>query len=154
MKITLCGSMTFLAQILDVQRLLEAQGHEVLIPEPAEDFDYQRATTEERAERKRKFDLIRRHWQKIRQSDAILVLNYDKDGIAHYIGGNSFLEMGFAHVLNKPIYLLYPLPDMPYRSEMAAMELIILDGDLRKLPLAPAPRKAGVSESPQPAVRS
>jgi hypothetical protein len=133
MKITICGSMTLLDQILAARQQLEAQGHEVLIPELIEGLDYHRATTEQRAERKRRFDLIRRHWEKIRRSDAILVLNFDKDGVKHYVGGNSFLEMGFAHVLGKPIYLLYPIPDMPYRSEMAAMEPVVLDGDLGRL---------------------
>jgi nucleoside 2-deoxyribosyltransferase len=136
MKITICGSMTFLKEILEVERTLRERGYDVLIPERGEGFDYHRATMEERTARKRQHDLIRRHWEKIRQSDAILVLNYDKDGIAHYIGGNSFLEMGFAHVLSKPIYLLYPVPDMPYKSEMDAMDPIVLDGDLRRLPTA------------------
>lgn len=34
-------------------------------------------------------------------SDAILVLNYDKKGIKNYIGGNTLMEMGFAHVHDK-----------------------------------------------------
>ena len=39
-------------------------------------------------------------------ADAVLVLNYDKKGIKNYIGGNTLMEIGFAHVLNQKIFLL------------------------------------------------
>jgi hypothetical protein len=136
MKITICSSMTFLDRILVVKKQLEELGHEVLIPEMSEGFDYHTATVEQRIQRKRQFDLIRRHWEKIRQGEAILVLNYEKDGIPNYVGGNSFLEMGFAHVLSKPIYLLNPIPDLPYRSEMAAMDPVVLNGEFARIPVA------------------
>jgi len=42
--------------------------------------------------------------------------------------------MGFAHVLNKPIYLLNDLPDSDYLlEEIKAMEPTILYGDLNKI---------------------
>jgi hypothetical protein len=135
MKITICSSMTFLDRILIVKGQLEDLGHEVLVPEMSEAFDYTSASVEQRIQRKRQYDLIRRHWNKIREGDAILVLNYDKDGVSNYVGGNSFLEMGFAHVLSKPIYLLNPVPDMAYRSEMAAMDPVVIGGKLEQIPL-------------------
>ena len=57
-------------------------------------------------------------------------MNTDKDGKSNYIGGNTFLEMGFAHVLGKSIYVLNPLPEVSYRDELDAMKPVVLNGDL------------------------
>jgi len=80
-----------------------------------------------------KYDLIRYYFNKIRNVDAILVVNETKNGIKNYIGGNSFLEMGFAHVFNKKIFLLNPIPDILYKEELEIMKPIILNGDLNKI---------------------
>ena len=55
--------MTLIARIREVQQTLEALGHTVYVPVEVEEFDYHDATTEERAELKRSFDLIRAHWR-------------------------------------------------------------------------------------------
>lgn len=65
--------------------------------------------------------------------NVILVLNLDKKGISNYIGGNTFLEMGFAHVLNKTIYLYNNIPDILYTDEINTMKPIIIGGDLLKI---------------------
>jgi len=59
-----------------------------------------------------------------------LVANYNKREIQNYIGGNSFLEMGFAHILRKKIFLLNEIPEMIYSDEIKAMQPIILNGIL------------------------
>lgn len=41
--------------------------------------------------------------------------------------------MAFAHVLDKKIFLLNPIPEIPYKDEIVAMQPIILDGDLAKI---------------------
>ena len=137
MIITICASMTLADRIREVQRELQDLGHTVFVPVEVDAFDYGGATTEERAALKREHDLIREHWRKIEKSDAILVLNEDVKGVRHYIGGNSFLEMGFAHVRDLPIYLMHHVPEMPYASEMDAMDPIVINGDLTLIPLAP-----------------
>ena len=53
-------------------------------------------------------DAIREFWRIMQGADAVLVLNIDKNGIKNYIGGNTFLEIGFAHVLDQKIFLLKP----------------------------------------------
>jgi hypothetical protein len=144
--ITICSSMTLADRIRVVQAELESMGHTVLIPVENEQFDYQEASDHERAALKREHDLIREHWRKIQRSDAILVLNEDVKGIASYVGGNSFLEMGFAHILALPIYMMQPVPEMPYQSEMDAMDPIVIDGDLSRVPLRA--EKAPASAAP------
>jgi len=70
----------------------------------------------------------------MQDADALLVANFDKHGIKNYIGGNAFLEMGFAHVLNQKIYLLNPIPRMPYyETEIVAMRPMVINGDLSKI---------------------
>ena len=134
MVITVCLSMLLRERLPSVCGELEAAGHEVLSPVDAREFDYEGANVHERARLKRERGLIRLHYEKIKRSDAILVLNEDLPGRPSYIGGNSFLEMGFAHVLNLPIYLMQDVPDSSYRSEMLAMDPIVLHGDLSRIP--------------------
>ncbi len=136
MIITICSSMTLADRIRAVQAELGALGHSVYIPVENTSFDYLEASSAERAALKREHDLIREHWRKIQKSDAILVLNEDAKGIRHYVGGNSFLEMGFAHILDLPIYMMQAIPEMPYHSEMAAMDPIVIEGQLGRIPLA------------------
>ena len=106
MVITICMSMLLAHRLPALTAALEAAGHEVLTPVDTDGFDYVGATTSERASQKREYDLIREHWRKIQRSDAILVVNEDLPGRPGHIGGNTFLEMGFAHVLELPIYMM------------------------------------------------
>jgi hypothetical protein len=44
------------------------------------------------------------------------------------------IELGFAYILKKKIYLLNPIPDIPYyKSEIEAVKPVILNGDLTKI---------------------
>jgi hypothetical protein len=79
-------------------------------------------------------DAIREFWREMQGADAVLVLNFDKNGIKNYIGGNTLMEIGFAHVLNQKIFLLNPIPDIQfYKTEIEAVKPIILNGDLSKI---------------------
>jgi len=66
----------------------------------------------------------------IADADAVIVANCDKGNIKNYIGGNSFLEAGFAHILNKKLYFLNNIPEMIYSDELRALQPVILNGDL------------------------
>ena len=87
----------------------------------------------ESAERKIANNFIRKHYKLITNSDAILVLNYDKKGVKNYVGGNSLMEMGFAHVHNKKVFLLNPAPELSYTDEINAMTDMVVNGDLHKI---------------------
>ncbi|HIH24814.1 TPA: hypothetical protein HA251_07315 [Candidatus Woesearchaeota archaeon] len=133
MRVVICGSMTESRLMLDLERRLREDGHSVDLPE----FTAAYASLEnvgqmhtESARNKMEHDLIRKYYYTIRDGDAILVANVKRHGIDNYIGGNSFLEMGFAHILSKPIYLLNPVPQMSYSDELVAMRPIVINGDL------------------------
>ncbi len=128
--------MQFYRQMAKAQGRLEARGVHVLVPTELGNENTNESfmsRDEDKISTKIEYDFIREHFRKIEKSDAILILNYKKKGISGYIGGNTFLEMGYAFGLRKKIYLLYPVPTMDYSVEMHAMKPIILGGDLSKL---------------------
>lgn len=135
-SITICGSISAADQMITIEQDLISKGHQVEIPFGAKkyrDNGFVHVPETERAQDKKDHDLIKGYYEKIKQFDAVLVVNPEKNGIPGYIGGNTFLEMGFAHVLNKPLYVLHALPDSSYRDELEAMEPTVIDGDLGKI---------------------
>jgi hypothetical protein len=139
MKIAICGSVKFADKLVEIYRELEKLGHEPMMHE--EMFGIADGTAQElidgismdHAEVKIKHDFIRFWYNLIRSGDAVLICNFEKNGVKNYIGGNTFLEIGFAHVNDKKIFLLNPVPDVSYKVEILAMQPIILDGDLKKI---------------------
>ncbi len=133
MKICICCSLTFTNEVLALAEELEKLGHELLLPNSVmnraiekPDFDPVKTKAET--------DAVRKHIDKIKQADAVLVCNYDKKGIANYIGANTFIEIAAAHYHRKPIYTLNPLPDQPYiHDEIESFDIKILNGDLTLL---------------------
>jgi len=143
MKIVICGSIEFTNEIKKVADELIKQNHQVDIPLTAqkilngeltlEQFKEEKQRNGDSAFRKMQDDVIKKYFDIINNSDAILILNIDKNNTKNYIGGNTFLEIGFAHVLNKKIYLYNEIPDMHYTDEIKAMQPIVLNGDLSKI---------------------
>lgn len=136
MKIVICGSMRLSKKMLQIKEELTKLGHFVVLPSHTEEYAILNTSDQmhnESVKNKINHDLIRQYFSEIERNDAILVVNDTLKGIPNYIGGNSFLEMGFAHILNKPIYLLHEIPDIGYRDELEAMSPVILKGDLAKI---------------------
>lgn len=123
-------------KMIEVRDELLKFGHEVVLPRHTEEYALMNTSDHihnESVKNKINNDLIRDYYNEIAVNDAVLVVNYDLNGVSGYIGGNSFLEMGFAHVLNKKIYLLNEIPDLLFKDELIAMQPIILYGDLAKI---------------------
>lgn len=133
MIITICGSMQFHKEMASVRDQLLSRGFTVFVPGELDDIHKNESymeSDEERITAKIEYNFIREHFKKIEAADAILILNYEKKGIPGYIGGNTFLEMGYAFGLDKKVYLLYPVPDMDYMTEMHAIQPTVINGDL------------------------
>lgn len=136
MKIVICGSMSASKEMVAAEQQLLSLSHQVVLPEFTHEYaamDTFARVHSESTRNKIENDLIRGHYHSIESGDAVLIINVERHGIAGYIGGNSFLEMGFAHVLRKPIYLLQPIPEMGYRDEIEAMRPIVINGDFTKI---------------------
>lgn len=146
MKITICGSIAFYEKMQDVKNKLEKMGHEVDIP-PCELKDdngniisiqeyykiRKAGSDDEKWIWDRKKRAMKKHFDKVVWADAILVLNYDKNNIDGYIGANTLIEMGLALHLDKPIYLINPIPEISYKEEILGMQPIVIEGDLLKI---------------------
>ncbi len=136
MKITICGSMAFSEKMLEIGDLLTEKGHEVTLPRHTKEYielDSIGEIQRESAKNKIENDLIRDYYFTIKKSDALLVVNERKNGVDNYIGGNTFLEMGFAHVLGKKVFVLNSMPEVSYKDEIIAIQPVFLEGDINKM---------------------
>ncbi len=125
MKVTICASIAFYENMLDIKLKLEKLGHMVNIPIfdiKSNNFDVNR-----------KEEVMKLHFLKIELCDAILVLNYDKNEIENYIGPNTLIEIGLAFYLKKKIYLLNSIPEISYKEEILGMKPIVISADLKKV---------------------
>ena len=128
--------MTASKEMVEAEKQLQTLGHEVVLPRFTHEYasmELEQEMHSESVRNKMEHDLIRKYYNLIQEGEVILVLNIERKNIPGYIGGNSFLEMGFAHILNKPIYLLNPIPDMIYTDELQAMKPMIINGDYSKI---------------------
>lgn len=141
MKIAICASIQFSKEMIELKKKLIDLGHEAVIPFSTEKIEAGHVSLDEYMKEKEIHgdlrireeagrDLIKDHYDKIVASDAVLLANYEKKNTPGYIGGNALLEMGFAHVNDKKIFLLNDIPDMPYTDEIRAMNPIVIHGDL------------------------
>ena len=146
MNITICGSIAFYDEMLDIKKKLEQLGHQIKLPPfevkdengnmiPIKEY-YSRRKSETDATSwiwDRKEDAMRMHFQKVEWSDAVLILNYDKNNISNYVGANTLLELGLAFHLNKKLFLLNDIPEIGYKEEILGMKPIIINNDLTKI---------------------
>lgn len=144
MKITICSSASFYREVLGIEKKLKELGFKVQIPITANrmkksgDFnvDNYKIWFKDPRNYKIKTKLTKLHFKKVIDSDAILVLNYEKKGTKGYIGGAVLMEMAIAFQNKKPIYILNPISDgLNIKEEIFALKPIFLNGDLRKIKL-------------------
>ncbi len=132
MKIFICSSKHFYNKIFPIKESLEKTGHIITLPN-----SYDNPFKEEEIKKNQpsnhsswKGDMIRKQEEKIILNDAILVINFDRNGIKNYIGGATFLEMFKAWERGKKIFLLNPIPNNMLSDEINAFNPIIINGDL------------------------
>ena len=139
MKIMLLGSMSIAPVIKEAKQKLEQAGFEVLVTSDLDhiianphlpddlDEDYKHCVEN---------DIYRQFFDSIAESDAVLVLNYPKNGVEGYCGASVLMELGLAYYLRKKIYLLNPLPsyyEQRWALEVAVLQPVVIDGDLAKI---------------------
>lgn len=139
MKIQICGSMTFAKEMKAAKKKLEEKGHSVTVP----------TNTDQHVEDPLFADnlkdnlvhciennTIKENFNLVANADAIVVVNYPKNGIDGYIGTSTLMEIGLAHYLGKKIFLLHSIPhfdSVRWAHEVSIINPIILHGNLHKL---------------------
>ncbi len=137
-KIFLCASMNFYQELVKVETDLIANGYVVDIPVSAKtmkaknDFvveHFKGATTSAQ-----KGLYIKENFDNIASSDAILVINNEKNGIQGYVGPNVLMEIGLAYHLGIKIFVWNQYPtDAPYKDELLALNVQVINQDLSQI---------------------
>ncbi|EKE27007.1 MAG: hypothetical protein ACD_4C00087G0003 [uncultured bacterium (gcode 4)] len=138
MKITVCWSASFRGEKIEIRDQLIELWHVPLLDEWTEKIfkweapELEKQVKQESSEVKKKFDFIKMYYDFIVESDAVLICNFSKKSIKNYIWSNTFLEIGYAHVYWKKIFLLNPIPEKQeyILDELKAMDPIVLNWDL------------------------
>lgn len=146
MIITICGSIAHLDRMIECQEKLTVRGYTVHIPSfvshdqegrPMDSKEFYRIRKSGNMElswfEREKAQAMRQHFDFIAKSDAILVVNEEKNGVSGYIGGNTLMEMALAFYLKKKIYLLNPIPEISYKEEIIGMCPEILNGVIENI---------------------
>ena len=136
MKVMIVCSTAFYDKVGSIKEELEHNGHYVIVPncydDPVTNDDNKLMSEEEYLEFFKTMYYESR--DKIKDIDAILVLNYDKvkngNVLSNYIGASTFLEMYEAFMNNKKIFMLNDYPDNMLYDEIKGFGPIILNGDL------------------------
>ena len=128
--------MQFSEKMIEIRESLRKAGHSAVTSAFVDAFVGKNYDEKEtiKLQQKNNEDATRVDCKQIVDKDAILVVNIDKHGIKNYIGGNVLIEMGYAHILGKRIFLYNPIPEIEfYKTEIIAMNPIILNGNLEKI---------------------
>lgn len=135
MNIFIICSKQFYDKIPLIQKELERAGHTITFPNCFDDPGEESRNREQGVivHGAWKAEKIRESEEKILKQDAVLVLNFEKNGIENYIGGATFLEMYDAFRLGKKIYLINPIPEGILKDEIIGFQPIILEGDLKNI---------------------
>jgi hypothetical protein len=135
MKIFIASSKHFYNRIPEIKIDLENNGHIISLPN-----SYDNPLKEEEMKSRGleahvswKSEMLRRDKINMEPNDAILVLNFVKNGQENYIGGATFLEIYKAWELNKKLFLYNPIPQNIFTDELTGMNPIIINGDLSKI---------------------
>ena len=131
--------MTFAKEMMDTKRKFENLGHSVFVPSDIEfhlkdpflidnlDENYKHTIDK---------NVLRRCFNLITKSDAILVLNYPKNKIDGYVGTSTLMEIGLAYYLGKKIFLFNPIPkpkEARWAHELEIIRPVILNRNLKQI---------------------
>lgn len=130
--------MNFYQVLVRIEYELQSIGFEVEIPVSAKTMkknkDFEVSHFKGVFTYEQKGDFIRENFDNIAKSDAILIINNEKNGVRGYIGANVLMEIGFAFHLDKKIYLWNKTAsDAPYNEELLAFNVKVINQDLSNI---------------------
>lgn len=127
-KLVICGSMAFFGEMCRLQDTLAARGVRSALPDVEDDQVACMASHQYEAfKRAVSFAHLRRI--KNPNTFGILAVNFDRHGIANYIGPSTFAEIAVAAVSGKRVFVLNEYPSV-YAEELGAWNVTPLNGRL------------------------
>lgn len=135
MKIFCCTSRHLYSKAEPIIKELEQMGHVITLPNNFDDFGRENRMKIEDpiGYPEWKASMFRKQAEKVANNDAVLVLNFEKEGKPNYIGGATFLEIFKAWELGKKLFLYNPIPENLLKDELTGMSPVIISGDLSKI---------------------
>ena len=130
MKVFISTSAVFYNKVAPVIFALESFGHTVIPPNGYESELDENEIRDGNNHQEWKANMLRQDIELVEACDAILVLNYEKNGQINYVGASAFLEIFKAFELNKKRFILNPLPEGGFKDELAGMNPLVINGDL------------------------
>lgn len=135
MKIFICCSKHFYNKVKEIKETLEQKGHQITLPNSYDNLSKEEEmkllSSKQHAQWKE--DMLKLQETKIKNNEAILVLNLEKNNQKNYIGGATFLEIFKAWELNKKIFLYNEIPDNILKDELLGFQPVIINQDLNKI---------------------
>lgn len=130
--------MNFYPKLIEIQSELVKRGLEVEIPISAkmmiETGSFDPNDFKGKYTNHEKSNFFRDNMMRMKDCDAIIVINEEKNGISGYVGTSVLMEIGIAFYLNKKIFLWNPLPsDATYKPEIDAFGAIVINQDLSNI---------------------
>ena len=139
MKLFIICSKKFYSKIPNIKQELEKNNIEVYVPNCYENPDTEDKMWKLGKEEHQKFKarMYKQSEDTIKNIDAVLVLNFDKETetqvYKNYIGGATFLEIYDAFRFNKKIYLYNDIPKGILYDEIEGFNPIVINQDIRKI---------------------
>ena len=132
MKILIICSKAFYKDIAPIKEKLEQKGHDISLPNSYYNPDAEKESWDlgEKEHSEFKSRMFKQSAETISKMDAVLTLNFDKNGKSNYIGGATFLELYEAFINNKKIYLYNPIPEGMLFDEIQGFSPVVINGDL------------------------
>jgi len=132
MRILIICSKVFYKDIEPIKEKLEKIGHIVELPNSYYEPDAEKKSWElgEKEHSEFKARMFKMSKERIETMDAVLTLNFDKNGKKNYIGGATFIELYEAFIMNKKIFLYNEIPEGMLYDEISGFSPVILKGDL------------------------
>lgn len=132
MKILIICSKAFYDKIAPIKQKLEEMGHSIELPNsygnPGAEKEAWELGDKAHAEFKKRMFL--QSEATISNMDAVLTLNFDKNGKQNYIGGATFLELYEAFMKGKKIFMYNPIPEGMLYDEISGFSPVIINGNL------------------------
>ena len=137
--IVICSSASFYEKLFPIEKEIKKLGFKTALPKTAIkmkrrnsfDVNFYKTWNKNPNDYHKKRELMNHHFNKIIKGDAILVTNFDKNGIAGYIGGNVFMEITIAYHYKKPIFILNDIADDSLiKEEIIGVNPVFLKGNI------------------------